>query len=73
MCWVLKVERVREAGRRLILGDGRTFRGGEVISGGEKLKIHFMFFAQSKFYLGQKSRTPCTELLAETKFVKNKF
>jgi hypothetical protein len=45
--------------------------GGEVVSGCEKLKNYFMFFAQSKFYLGQKYRTPCPELLAEMKFVKN--
>jgi hypothetical protein len=45
--------------------------GGEVVSGGEKLKNHFMSFAQSKFYLGQKYWAPCPELLAERKFVKN--
>jgi hypothetical protein len=51
-------------------GDGRTFRG-EVVSGGQKLKNHIIYFAQSKFCLGQKHRTQCPEFLAETKFVKN--
>ncbi len=53
--------------------DGRTFRGGEVVPGGQNLKNHIIFFAQSKFWLGQKNRAQRPEYLAETKFVKNIF
>jgi hypothetical protein len=45
--------------------------GGEVVPGGQKLKKHIIFFAQSKFWLGQKNRAQCPEFSAETKFVKN--
>ncbi len=58
---------------KLCDGDGRTFRGGEVVPGGQNLKNHIIFFAQSKFWLGQKNRAQCLEFLAETKFVKNIF